>query len=185
MQDNPVVLCDANVLYSQWLRDLVMWLGIAGLIQPRWSERIEREWIENLLGHRPDLERARIERTALMMNQALPQANVLVAVGGPDFKLPDSDDVHVLQAAVTAKARILLTFNLSDFPAEACEAAGVTAVHPDVFLVRLMEEHPLELEQVLLKLQAQKKKPPVSWTEMAQAFGRARLPEFMTLLGSG
>lgn len=45
-------------------------LGSAALIQPRWSERIEREWVGNLLEHRPDLDPARIERTVNLMNLA-------------------------------------------------------------------------------------------------------------------
>lgn len=77
MAENPIVLCDANVLYGQWLRDLVMWLGDTALIQPRWTERIEQEWISNLLEHRPDLDAARVARTAALMNRALPRTKIV------------------------------------------------------------------------------------------------------------
>ena len=182
MQDNPVVLCDANVLYGQWLRDLVMWLGSTGLIQPRWSETIEQEWIGNLLSHRPDLERARVERTAALMNQVLPKAKVVSIRNTLDVQLPDPDDVHVLQAAVTARASYLLTFNLSDFPEETCQSLGVTAIHPDSFLVELAQLYQEEMRGTLIKLQRQKLNPPVSWEEMTQAFTRAGLLQFAALL---
>lgn len=52
-----VVLCDANVLYGSLLRDLLVRLGVSGALRPRWTTRIEQEWVGNLLEHRPDLSR--------------------------------------------------------------------------------------------------------------------------------
>ena len=42
---DSVVLCDANVLYSILLTDLVLSLGEAGLYRPRWTNEIHEEWI--------------------------------------------------------------------------------------------------------------------------------------------
>ncbi|MEP7342845.1 MAG: hypothetical protein ABI977_34270 [Acidobacteriota bacterium] len=36
----PVVLCDANVLYSILMTDLILSLGEAGLFRPRWTIEI-------------------------------------------------------------------------------------------------------------------------------------------------
>lgn len=182
MKPNPIVLCDANVLYGQWLRDLVMWLGISGLMRPRWTERIEAEWLENLLRKRPDLPAERLRRIPELMNRALPQARVTPTEPVATFALPDPDDVHVLQAAVGSGAAYLLTFNLSDFPPEVCRVAGVEVVHPDAFLLELLREHPEAMRQALLEMQGQKTRPPVSWGEMAQALGRAGLPAFSGVL---
>ena len=159
-----------------------MWLGSTGLIQPRWSETIKQEWLENLLNHRPDLERSRVERTAVLMNQVLPKAKVALTGTTLDVKLPDPDDGHVLQAAVTAGASYMLTFNLSDFPEDVCQSLGIIVIHPDSFLVQLGQLHQEEMRGTLLKLQQQKLNPPVSWSEMAQAFARAGLPQFAALL---
>jgi hypothetical protein len=49
--------------------------------------------------------------------------------------LPDLDDRHVLAAAIRARAQIIVTFNLSDFPTEALADWDVEAKHPDDFLV--------------------------------------------------
>ena len=182
MQANPVVLCDANVLYGQWLRDLVMWLGTVALVRPRWTERIEQEWVGNLLEHRPDLDAARVHRTAQLMNQVLPEAKVPTPHDAPLLTLPDPDDVHVLQAALAAEATYLLTFNLADFPEDVCRRVGIEVLHPDAFLVLLHQAQPEMVQQTLVRLQRQKVRPPLSWQELAQAFERAGLAQFSRLL---
>lgn len=179
---NPVVLCDANVLYGQWLRDLIMNLAVAALIQPRWSERIEQEWLENLLAHRPDLDPERVRRTAAAMNQVLPGAKVTSPAQNVNFALPDPDDVHVLQTALSAGAAYLLTFNLADFPAEVCSGLRVEVMHPDTFLLRLHGADPAGVTGAILHMQRQKVRPPISWSELAQALERTGLPRFSRLL---
>lgn len=179
---NPVVLCDANVLYGQWLRDLIMNLAVAALIQPRWSERIEQEWLENLLAHRPDLDPKRVRRTAAAMNQVLPGAKVTSPAQNVNFALPDPDDVHVLQTALSAGAAYLLTFNLADFPAEVCSGIGIEVIHPETFLLRLYAAEPAGVTGAILHMQRQKVRPPISWSELAQALERTGLPRFSRLL---
>ncbi|MFF4799963.1 hypothetical protein ACFY1U_16365 [Streptomyces sp. NPDC001351] len=49
------------------------------------------------------------------------------------MKLPDPDDRHVLTATIRAKAQVVVTFNLKDFPTEALAPWDVEAVHPDAF----------------------------------------------------
>ena len=45
----PVAVLDACVLYSASLRDLFMWLALAGVYFPKWTEEIHEEWIRNVL----------------------------------------------------------------------------------------------------------------------------------------
>jgi hypothetical protein len=47
--DRPVVLCDACVLYSITMADLLTSLGEAGLYHPRWTREIHEEWIRNVI----------------------------------------------------------------------------------------------------------------------------------------
>lgn len=115
----PVALLDANVLYPARLRDLLIRLAINGLYQARWSEQILDECFDNLLENRPDLTQEQLARTRRLMTTALPDASVTGyedRIAGLD--LPDPDDRHVLAAAVTAGASLLVTYNLDDFPAE-------------------------------------------------------------------
>ncbi len=47
----------------------------------------------------------------------------------------NSKDRHVLAAAVAGRADVIVTFNVSDFPAEACGPYGIDVQDPDTFLV--------------------------------------------------
>lgn len=76
------------------------------------------------------------------MDQAIPDC--LVEGYGPVVEgliLPDSDDRHVLAAAIRAGAQTILTHNLKDFPADALRPFGTEAVDPDTFVEQQMDLH--------------------------------------------
>lgn len=98
-----VVLYDANVLYPSTLRDVLIRVGLARLVQPKWTDRILDEVFDNLRANRPDLDPARLDRTRRLMNDAI--RDVMVTgyehlIG--QLELPDPDDRHVLAAAIHA-----------------------------------------------------------------------------------
>ena len=104
---SQVVVYDANVLYPSTLRDVLIRVGLARLVQPKWTERILDEVFRNLRTNRPDLEPSRLDRTRRLMNDAIRD----VTVTGYEYlidqlELPDPDDRHVLAAAIcTVSAR--------------------------------------------------------------------------------
>jgi hypothetical protein len=51
-----------------------------------------------------------------------------------DLELPDPGDRHVLAAAIKAKAQIIVTKNLRDFPAERLAPWDLKAKSPDGFV---------------------------------------------------
>jgi len=51
-------------------------------------------------------------------------------------------DRHVLAAAVQAKATLIVTFNLVDFPRAALGPHGIEAVHPEDYLLTLLGINP-------------------------------------------
>ena len=134
---------DACVLYSAMLRDLFMRLAVGSVFQPKWTAQIHDEWMRNVLRNRPDLTSAQLDRTRVLMDQWGQDWEV----GGymhliPTLVLPDVDDRHVLAAAIVAKVPIIVTFNLSDFPQAALAPYGIRALHPDLFLLELLEATP-------------------------------------------
>jgi hypothetical protein len=56
--------------------------------------------------------------------------------------LPDPDDRHVLAAAIQCGAMFLVTKNLKDFPPAALMTHGIVAIHPDAFVLSLLETNP-------------------------------------------
>lgn len=130
-----IALLDANVLYPAPIRDLLLSLADVGIYQPKWSKRIQQEWIRNLLIKRPDLLEAQLLTTVSAMDKAFPDANTTgfeKLIQGLD--LPDLNDRHVLAAAIKSRSKTIVTFNLKDFPQKYLNKFEIKAQHPDVFI---------------------------------------------------
>jgi predicted nucleic acid-binding protein len=172
MVNVPSAIIDACVLYSAPVRDLIVRLAQAGLIRARWSDEIHDEWMRNLLKNNPRVSRERLERTRSLMDAAI--RDCLVTGYSPlvdSLTLPDPDDRHVLAAAIHAGARLIVTFNLLDFPLQSLAPHGVAARHPDTLFCELLDaavddfcaaarvqrlalkNPPLTIEQFLAKLE--------------------------------
>jgi predicted nucleic acid-binding protein len=143
METPNIAVYDANILYPAPLRDLFMRIAQTGLVQAKWTEKIHEEWIRNVLKDNPQIKPERIQRTRTLMNDAIRDCLVtgyeeLIAT----LMLPDPDDRHVLAAAIRASAQFIVTFNLRDFPSDILAGYDIEVMHPDDFLVRLLEIAP-------------------------------------------
>jgi hypothetical protein len=99
----PTAIIDACVLYSAPIRDLIVRIAQAGLIQARWSNEIHEEWMRSLLNNNPRVSQARLERTRYLMNGALRDCVVTGHMQIVDsLTLADPQDRHILAAAVHA-----------------------------------------------------------------------------------
>jgi hypothetical protein len=65
------VVYDANVLYPSCLRDLLIRVAQAGLVQAKWTDHILDETFDNLVKDRPDLDPDKLARTRLLMCRAV------------------------------------------------------------------------------------------------------------------
>jgi predicted nucleic acid-binding protein len=138
--DRFTAILDACVLYPAPVRDILLCLAEQQLYQPKWSDRIQKEWKRNLLDNRPDLADTQLEYTINQMNRAFPDAEIGdYASLVKRLLLPDKDDRHVLAAAIRSRADIIITFNLKDFPAKELGKFDVEAVHPDRFIINLID----------------------------------------------
>jgi predicted nucleic acid-binding protein len=130
-----VVLFDANVLYPAQLRSLLLYTAGCDIFQARWTDRIQDEWMRNLLINRPDLTREALERVRAAMDRAQPHAKVSgFEVLEEKLTLPDPDDRHVLAAAIVGKVDVIVTLNHKDFPEDILATYGIEAQTPDEFL---------------------------------------------------
>lgn len=161
-----IAFYDANVLYPAELRNFLMHLALTGLFRAKWSRDVHEEWISDLLKHRPDLTRQKLERTRELMDRAALDALV---VGYekliPKLTLPDANDRHVLAAAIRGKAQVIVTMNLKDFPAEVLEQYGMEAQHPDEFILRLLDLAPYAVKEAAETHRQSLKNPPKSIEE--------------------
>jgi hypothetical protein len=133
-------IIDACVLYSAPVRDLIVRVAQAGLLHARWSEQIHEERMRNLLENNPRTIPERIERTRSLMDAAVRDCLVTGYHGLVEtLTLPDPSDRHVLAAAIHSGARLIVTFNLVDFPIELLAPFGVAAIHPDQVFFELLD----------------------------------------------
>jgi len=93
-------LLDANVLYPAPMRDVLMQLAVTDIYKAKWSDDIPREWIDALMRNEPHRDRAALERTLDLMNQATRDCLITgYEALIPSLELPDPDDRHALAAA--------------------------------------------------------------------------------------
>ncbi|APZ41804.1 PIN domain-containing protein [Acidihalobacter ferrooxydans] len=171
-------ILDACVLYPASLRDLLLSLARDGLYHARWSERIEDEWMRNLLAQRPDIPEDRLRHVRALMARAVPDSLVTGWEGILDGlpELPDADDRHVLAAAICGHADAIITFNLKDFPTDVLAPFSLEALHPDDFLLNQLELDPIAALRSIKAMRARWRKPPVSAQELAATLEKLGLP---------
>lgn len=168
---------DACVLYPAPLRDFLMWLALTDLFKARWTEEIHDEWMRNVLLNRPDLTLEQLTRTKNLMN-----ANVIdCLVAGyesliPSLELPDPSDRHVLAAAIRSHSSFVVTFNLKDFPAQVLAPYNVEAIHPDDFILHLIELDPTAVCAAASRQRRTLKNPPKTAEEYLDILTLVGLP---------
>ena len=177
--------CDANVLYPAPLRDFLMHLALTGAYRARWSALVHDEWKRNLLSSRSDLTRAQLDRTSALMDKAIPDGLVtgyerLIET----LQLPDVDDRHVLAAAITCNASVIITFNLKDFPKDILSQFNIEALHPDDFITDLWDIDPAAVLAAARRQRVSLQAPPRTAREYLDRLLLQRLPETVKLLSN-
>lgn len=173
-----VVLYDANVLYPSTLRDLLIRIAQAGLIQAKWTDQILDEVFRNLTANRPVLDPQKLARTRELMNKAV--RDCLVTGYEPlidAVELPDRDDRHVLAAAIRARAQVIVTNNLKDFPPTALEPWGTEAKSPDDFILDQIDLSRDTVHGAVQRIADSMANPPASLADVLTMLERDGLVE--------
>jgi predicted nucleic acid-binding protein len=182
ISDQPSAVLDANVLYPFLIRDVLLSFADAGLYRPLWTDRINHEWSSNLIERFPEKE-AQIKATIQVMNGAFPEALVrqhedLIEA----LQLPDTDDRHVLAAAIHGGASVIVTENLKDFPLTILERYGVDALTADEFVLHVLETGPVEAVTALKRMRLRCANPPHDPKQLLQAMLRCSLARTVAFL---
>ena len=165
-----VAFLDTNVLYPPTLRDVLTRLAAAGVFQVRWSPDVLDEMqraIERHVARKnpPQLSVAAggAKYIRKLIEDAFPEALVPRTSYEPLIEVMTNHkkDRHVLAAAVAGRADVLVTFNVRDFPREACEPYGIEVQDPDTFLVHQFGLVPDSIRSVLEDL-ARNHQPPLN-----------------------
>lgn len=163
----PSALLDANVLFPNSLRDLLIRLAAAGVIRVHWTERILDEMVSGVLKRYPDIKPERMVRTRALMAEAVRDS----IVDGYEhlidtLELPDHDDRHVVAAAIHSRSPIIVTENIRDFPAAVLGPLGIEAQTADTFVLDLVERYPDDVLEVVRQQAADLTNPPMNPAEV-------------------
>jgi len=117
-----------------------MYLAATGILWARWTKDIHEEWMRAVRHRYPDITQEQVERIRNLMDSHAPDSIVtgyehLI----PAMRMPDPNDRHVLAAAIVARADVIVTFNLGDFPDQTLAEYGIEALHPDELIDRLLD----------------------------------------------
>jgi len=162
-----IVVYDACVLHPAPLRDLLVRVGMTGVVQVKWTDDILDECFRSILEKKPELTADRLQRTRTLMNLAIRDVLVEGYQGLVDtLELPDPDDRHVLAAAIRCGAQAIITTNLKHFPNEALAPYGMEALHPDDFVLDLLDLAPGVILKVLDEQVQALKSPPMALSDL-------------------
>jgi hypothetical protein len=168
---------DANVLHPAALRDFLIRLGQTGLLRARWTEQILDEMIASILRRRPDLDASKLARTRTLMCEAV--ADCLVTGYEPLIEalvLPDSNDRHVLAAAIRCSAGVIVTSNLSDFPPAAVAPFNIEIQSPDQFALHVIDLAPGRVASVIQQQATALRDPASTVDDVLDRLSRSGLP---------
>ncbi len=165
-----VVVYDACVLYPAPLRDLLVRLALTGLFQAKWSERILDECFRGIARQRPELTPERLARSRRLLGEAIPDCEV---TGYEELidgltGLPDPEDRHVVAAAIRSGAQVIVTCNLRDFPSQVLARYGLTAQHPDDFVLHLIGLNVTAITRTVQQQAAALRNPPKTVEELLE-----------------
>lgn len=109
-----------------------------GVIAIRWSRAILTEAVEHLQANNSTFDDEQADLLIRLLNAAYPHAEVKPTATARrkvnKLDMPDEDDRHVLAAAVSARAEVLCTNNVKDFPPEAMASVGIELLTADALL---------------------------------------------------
>ena len=176
-----VAVLDTNIIYPIEIRDLLFWLAHYELFEPKWTKHILYEWQDVMISKGVPKEEA--IRRSNVANFAFPAAlvakyNSLITM----LTLPDEKDRHVLAAAIRAKASVIVTNNLKDFPNEYLATFGIIAMSADNFIFDLVTIDPTIALEAFVKLVLNRRNPNLNADDVLINLRRNGLIKSATVL---
>lgn len=170
------VVLDACVLAPHPLFDVLLRMAYRDMFTPLWSEQILDEAYRTAV-EKLGVDAGKAAHRFATMREIFPDASVR----GHEPLIPamtnHPKDRHVLAAAVRARAALIVTSNLKDFPGEALAPFDIVVKSPDEFLCDQFELDQNLTRAVLEEMWAGYSRPPRGWDEFSRYMEPAT-PEF-------
>ncbi len=177
---------DTCVLVPSLSRDVLLEVAEQSVYRPLWSSEVLDELertVRRLTAERgvaPDVVDSYVGRLRAQMNRAFPDALVdgwqpLVEA----ISLPDATDRHVVAAALSGRADVIVTENQKDFPPEELPVSMFSQT-ADTFLLDSLDLHPSAVLSAVraVAMRTGRNGPPRSATEIATLLRDRQCPGF-------
>ena len=176
-----VVFLDTNVIFPLIIRDILFWLAYHNVFVPKWSVHVFDEWrrVMSRKGIGKDIVDKRIDTANLAFPGALVKDYEDLI---PVLDLPDDNDRHVLAAAIRSEAKIIVTNNLRDFPADRLKVYDLIAMNVDDFLMLLLSKEEDTCLVAFHDLVDNERNPKYSNSEILRQFEVVGLIHFSSAL---
>lgn len=174
---------DTCVIYPTVMRQVLLHVAERGVFTPLWSARILEEWRRAALKLGPQ-GAAQAEAEAAMLRMHWPKAEVTWPASLESrLWLPDAADTHVLAAAVSGSADVILTVNAKDFPRHILAEEGVSRADPDSYLRGVFDAQPELVTDACEAVLAEARRLSGEPWEMRALLKKARLQRLAKAVG--
>lgn len=176
----PRVFADTNVLFPFSIMDLLLALTEDMVHEIIWTERLLAEW-QRVIVREQRRSPASAEAITCAIREYFPEGRVPeqeYAHLTSTMPGEDPDDRTHMAAALVGRARVILTWNLADSPQAFLAELGLRVTDPDTYLCELFEELPEEITRTVVRMAAEKRRPPQTPEDLAGVLNKAGAPEF-------
>ena len=178
------IVLDTCVLFPTVMREMLLGVAASMAWTPIWSERILEEWQRAATKLSPTGPAQAASEIALL-RAAWPEACVVWPSSlEARLWLPDRADCHVLAAAISGSADVIVTLNKKDFPRHILGEEGVDRRDPDALLYMAFTADPSAVEAVAERvLSTANRLSGQEWT-IRPLLKKARMPKLAKALGA-
>ena len=178
------VFADSNVLVPFSVMDVLLALSEDRVHEVIWTDDLLDEWERVIVR-----EHKRSPESAAQITSAVRECFADTKVERAEYEdlieeMPgkDADDRVHMAAAVARQPCTILTHNAKDFPSKPLAKRGVRVTDPDTYLGEIAEELPDEVVSTLVRLAAEKSRPPKTPYDLADDLERAGVPRFAVMI---
>jgi hypothetical protein len=171
---------DTNVLFPFSIMDLLLALTEDGVHEFIWTDALLDEWEDVIVR-----EGKRTPESAASITSAVRDFFDDCKVERPEYEAlvdempgPDEDDHEHMAASVARQPCTILTHDRKHFPAKPLHDRGVRVTDPDTYLCELVDDLPDEVIDTLVRLAAEKERPPKTPEDLLDDLEAAGVPRF-------
>ena len=177
------IVLDTCVLFPTVMREMLLGVAASMAWTPVWSERILEEWQHAATKLGPTGP-AQVAGEIALLRAVWPNGSVVWPKSLEEsLWLPDRADCHVLAAAISGSADLIVTLNKKDFPRHILAEEGLDRLDPDALLYMAFTTNPYAVETVAARvLSATNRFCGQEW-KIRPLFKKAKLPKLARALG--